>query len=93
MAAIYAREKNGDNSILVGEGLKMQNGKKNQTVDCRNTQRHTLYGFQLSHSTFSEQVEIVCTLIYLIWILSFQYHKPIFIINNSRPNVCFFWQD
>ena len=28
MAAIYAREKNGDNSILVGKGLKMQNKQK-----------------------------------------------------------------
>ena len=27
MAAIYAREKNGDNSILVGKGFKMQNNK------------------------------------------------------------------
>ena len=31
MAAIYATEKNGDNSILVGEGLKTQNSHKNQT--------------------------------------------------------------
>ena len=48
MAAIYARETNGDNSILVGEGLKMQNSNnKNQTVATtkktrKNTQRHTL---------------------------------------------------
>ena len=32
MAAIYAREKNVDNLILVGVGLKMQNSQKNQPV-------------------------------------------------------------
>ena len=32
MAAIHARGKNGDNSILVGEGLKMQNSQ--QKSDC-----------------------------------------------------------
>ena len=28
MAAIHARGKNGDNSIMVGKGLKMQNSQK-----------------------------------------------------------------
>ena len=32
MAAIHARGKNGDNSILVEKGLKMQNSQKHVTV-------------------------------------------------------------
>ena len=42
MAAIFARETNGDNSILVGETLKMQNSKNKS--DCsKNRQHHTVH--------------------------------------------------
>ena len=32
MAAMHARGKNGNNSILVGKGLKMQNSPKNESI-------------------------------------------------------------
>ena len=42
MAAIFARETNGDNLIPVGETLKMQNSKNKS--DCsKNRQHHTVH--------------------------------------------------